>query len=54
MPKDALKKIQNDLLYSKKEVVIPDNNTNSHTHYTNTANAAYRTDENLNDRIAKF
>ena len=41
-------------MYSKKEVVIPDNNTNSHTHYTNTANAAYRTDENLNNRIAKF
>ena len=54
MPKDALKKIQNDLLHSKKEVVIPGNNTNSHTHYTNTANAAYRADENLNDRIAKF
>ena len=54
MPKDMLKTIQNDVLYSKKKVVIPGNNANRRVHYTNAANAANRTDENLTDSIAKF
>ena len=54
MLKDAIKMMQNELLYSKKKVVIPGNNVNRCTHYTSAANAANRTDENLTDRIAKF
>ena len=54
MPKDALKMIQNDLLYSKKKVVIPANNTDRRAHYATTANVANRTDKNLTDRIANF
>ena len=54
MPKDALKTIQNDILYSKKKIVIPGNNADRRTHYMNAANAANRTDENLTDRISKF
>lgn len=48
-----LKTIQNDLLYSKKKVVNPDDN-DRRTHDTNAANPANRADENLTDRIAKF
>ena len=54
MPKDALKTIQNDLLYSKKKVVIHDNNANRRAHHTTVANAANKTEENLTNRIAKF
>ena len=56
MLKDALKTIQNDILFSKKKkkVVIPGNNADRYLHYTNAANAANRTDENLTNRIAKF
>ena len=54
MPKDALKTMQNDLLYSKKKVVIPGNNTDRCMHYTNVANAANRMDENLTNKITKF
>ena len=54
MPKDALKTIQNDLLYSKKKVVIPDNNANRRAHHMTAANAVNRTEENLTNRIAKF
>ena len=54
MPKDALKAIQNDPLYSKKKVVIPGNNTDRREDCTNAANAANRMNENLTDRIAKF
>ena len=49
-----LKTIQNDLLYSKKKVVISGNNANRRAHYTNAANASNRTDENLTNRIAKL
>ena len=41
-------------MYSKKKVVIPGNNANRRAHYTTTANAAHRTDENLTNKIAKF
>ena len=51
IPKDMLKTIQNDLLYSKKKVVIPGNN-NRRAYHTNAANSANRMDENLTDRIA--
>ena len=54
MPKDALKTIQNDILYSKKKIVIPGNNADRRAHYMNAANAVNRTGENLTDRIATF
>ena len=54
MPKNALKTIQNDLLYSKKKFIIPGNNADRRAHYTNVTNAANRMDENSTDRIAKF
>ena len=55
MPKDALKTIQNDLLYSKEKVVIYGDNNDKRAYYTTTnATAGNRTDENLIDRIAKF
>ena len=54
MPKNALKTIQNDLLYSKKKFIFPGNNADRRAHYTNVTNAANRMDENLTDRIAKF
>ena len=54
MSKDALKTMQNDLLYSKKKFVIPGNSDDRRMHYTNAANAANRTYENLTDRIAKL
>ena len=38
----------------KKKVVIPGNNADRYVPYTNPANAANRTDENLTNRIAKF
>ena len=34
VPKDTLKTIQNDLLYSKKKIVIPGNNADRCAHYT--------------------
>ena len=54
MPKDALKTIQNDILYSKKKIVIPGNNADRRAHYMNAANATNRTDQDLTNRIAKF
>ena len=55
MPKDALKTIQNDLLYSKKNVAIYSTNNDRRAHYTkSTAAAGNTTDKSLTDRIAKF
>ena len=55
MPKDALKTIQTDLLYSKDKVAIYGNDNDRRVHYTTTnATAGNRTDENLTDRIANF
>ena len=55
MPKDPLKTIQNDLLYSKDKVVIYGDNNDRPAYYTPTnATARNRTDENLTDIIAKF
>ena len=55
MPKDALKMVENNLLYRKKKVAIYGTNSNRRVHYTTTTpTAGNRTDENLTDRIAKF
>ena len=55
MRKDALKTIENDLLYSKKKVVIYSNDNDRHAHHTTTnATTGNRTDENLTERIEKF
>ena len=51
LPKNALKMIEKDLLYSKKTVIIPGNeDRRSH----NNDNEAFRTDDNLEDRKDKF
>ena len=51
LPKNALKMIEKDLLYSKKTVIIPGNEgRRSH----NNDNEAFRTDDNLEDRKDKF
>ena len=52
--KDVLKTIENDLLYKKKKIVIPGNNTNRRAHYTNIPNTVHRKDENLTDIIPKL
>ena len=54
MPKDALRTIENDLLYSKKKVAIG-NNTDRRDHRTgNGEDAAHRTDKNFTQRIEKL
>ena len=51
LPKNALKMIEKDLLYSKKTVIIPGNeDRRSH----NNDNEAFRTYDNLEDREDKF
>ena len=51
LPKNALKMIEKDLLYSKKALIIPGNeDRRSH----NNDNEAFRTDDNLEDREDKF
>ena len=53
--KDELKKIQNDLLYSKDKVAIYGNDNDRRARYTRSnAIAGNRTDQNLTDRIANF
>ena len=53
--KGALKKLQNDLLYSKHKFAIYGDNNDRCVYYTTTdARAGNRTDENLTDRRAKF
>ena len=54
MPKNALKVIENDLLYSKKKVVLPDDKDRRDERTVAGEDADDRTDENLNQRIAKF
>ena len=46
LPKNALKMIEKDLLYSKKPVIIP-GNEDRRSHNNN--NEAFRTDDNLED-----
>ena len=54
MPKNALKVIENDLLYSKKKVVLPDDKDRRDEGTAAGEDADDRTDKNLNQRIAKF
>ena len=54
MPKNALKVIENDLLYSEKKVLLPDNKDRRDEQTAAGEDADDRTDENLNQRIAKF
>ena len=51
LPKNALKMIEKDLLYSKKPVIIPANE-DSRSHNIN--NEAFITDDNLEERQGKF
>ena len=51
LPKNALKMIEKDLLYSKKPVIILGNeDRRSH----NNSNEAFRIDANIEDREYKF
>ena len=52
MPKDTLKTIQNDLLYSKKKVVIYGNDNDRCAHYT-TTNVTHRKDRKTSRSIEK-
>ena len=55
MPKDTLKAIENDLLYSKKKVVVYSTDNDRCAHYTTmNVTAGNRTNENLTERIEKF
>ena len=55
MPKEVLKTLQNNILYSKKQVAIYVTNNDRRAHYTTpTAAEGNRIDENLTDRITKF
>ena len=51
LPRNALKMIEKDLLYSKKSVIIP-GNEDRRSHNNN--NEAFRIDDNLEDREDKF
>ena len=53
LPTKALKVIENDLLYSKKKVKLPDGE-DRRDKQTNDANADNRTDDNIDERIQKF
>ena len=53
VPADALEIIQYNLLYSKKKVKLSDGKER-HDEFTIVANAANRTDNNIDYRIAKF
>ena len=55
MPKNVLKMIQNDLLYSNKKVAIYGINTNRRSHYRPTAaTAGNRQNKNLTDKVTKL
>ena len=54
MPKNALKVIENDSLYSKKKVVLSDDKDRRDKQTAAGEDADDRMDENLNQRIAKF
>ena len=54
MPKNALKVIENDLLYSKKKVVLPDDKDRRDERTAAGEDTDDRKDENLNQRVAKF
>ena len=54
IPKDALGVVQNDLLYSKKKVKLPDGEARRKKHTPQNGDATERTDNNLDERIKKF
>ena len=54
IPKNALAVIQNDLLYSRKKVKLPDNEDKRDQHTAQGENADDRTGDNIDDRIQKF
>ena len=54
IPKNALAVIQNDLLYSKKKVKLPDDEDRRKKHTAAGGDATERTDDNIDDRIQKF
>ena len=54
IPEKALAVIQNDLLYSKRKVKLPNNKDRCDRHTAAGENADDRTDSNLDDRITKF
>ena len=54
LPKKALKVIENDLLYSKKKVKLPDDEDRQDERTAAGEDADIRTDNNINERIQKF
>ena len=54
IPKKALAVIENDLLCSKKKVVLPDGEDRRKRHTAAGGDATERTDDNLDERIQKF
>ena len=54
LPKNALEVIENDLLYSKKKVTLPDGEDRRKKHTASGGDATERTDDNLTERIKKF
>ena len=54
LPKKALKVIENDLLYSKKKVKLPDDEDRQDERTAAGEDADIRTDNNINERIQKL
>ena len=54
LPKKALKAIENDLLYSKNKVKLPDNEDRQDERTAAGEDADNRTDNNIDERIQKF
>ena len=54
IPKKALAVIENDLLYSKKKVKLPDGEDRRKRHTAAGGDAGERTDDNIDERIQKF
>ena len=54
IPKNALEVIENDLLYSKKKVKLPDGEDRLKKHTPNNGDADERTGDNIDERIQKF
>ena len=54
MPKDLLAIIENDLLYSKKQVKLPADEDKRDTHTAAGEDTDKRTDDNIDERIQKF
>ena len=54
MEGDALKTIQNDLLYSNRKVSLPTGRARRKHYTTQNADVVNRTDENLDEKLGKF